>query len=186
MLSRLPCSSAVVIERLRERRQFADSDATIVPAAYRAAPNRADRRCTAAGSRHPTARVRAGAPACRAARRAHSSGRGASPGSRCWRSLPPRTVAAHESSCVSWMRSLACGEVQAAVADVRHDQLTVGDQRADDRGPHPQIVVVIFGEPIDPPVRQAHGGLEPIGLVRQRGVDAVRPGKIGWFRAIGG
>ena len=72
-------------------------------------------------------------------------------------------------------------DVQAAVADMRHDQVTVREERADDRRAHAEIVVVVLGEAIDPPVRQAHGGLEPIGLVRQRRVDPVRPGEIGRF-----
>ena len=73
------------------------------------------------------------------------------------------------------MSVVLVAEIEAAVAHVRHDQLTVRKERADDRRAHPEIVVVVLGEAIDPPVGQAHGGLEPIGLVRQRGVDAVRP-----------
>ena len=88
-------------------------------------------------------------------------------------------VAAHESSCGELDELGLVAEVQAAVADVRRDQVTVREERADDRRSHPEIVVVVLGELVDAPVRQAHGRLDPIGLVRQRRVDSVRPGEIG-------
>ena len=64
---------------------------------------------------------------------------------------------------------------------MRPDQVTVRQQGAHHRRAHPEIIVVVLGETIDPPVRQAHGGLQAVGFVRQRGVDPVRPREIGRF-----
>src|SRR5262249_38948667 len=58
---------------------------------------------------------------------------------------------------------------------------------ADDRRAHAEIIVVVLRKAVDPPIRQAHGGLEPVALVRQSRVNAVRPREVGRFvRSAGG
>ena len=73
------------------------------------------------------------------------------------------------------IQPLAVPHVEAAVSDVRDDEVPVGQERADDRRSHTQIVIVAFGKAIDAPVRQADGCLQAVRFVRQMRIDAVRP-----------
>jgi hypothetical protein len=61
---------------------------------------------------------------------------------------------------------------------VRNDHLAAGEQRADDRCAHAQVVVMVFRETVDPPIPEVHGGLQAVRLVGELGVDAVRPREI--------
>ena len=56
-------------------------------------------------------------------------------------------------------------QVQPAVADVRHNQLAVGNERAHNGRAHPEIIVMVLGEPIDSAIGEAYSRLEAIALV---------------------